>query len=239
MDAGRRSETDQAPGTDTPPLRIEVDDREPSEMVDILRGTEGVEIAVRRLKRGDYLVDGWILFERKRLDDFFASIKNGRLFSQACALAGGNCRAAIILEGGYGDIGASGMRREAVQGAIVSVSMMLGLPILRSLDMTETARLIVYTARQSVRAPRGAFYRHGYRPKGLRRRKLFVLQGLPGVGPERAARLLDHFGSLEAVFQAGEDELAQVRGIAYPTAKRIRNLIREIRSGYGGADSRP
>ena len=236
---GDRSAANEASGGAALVLRIEIDDREPAAMAEILRAADGVEVEIRRLRRGDYLVDGRILFERKRLDDFFASIKSGRLFSQACALAGGNCRAAIILEGGYGEIAASGMRRESVQGAIVSVSMMLGLPILRALDMSETARLIVYTARQSVRAPRGACYRHGYRPKGPRRRKLFVLQGLPGVGPERAARLLDHFGSLEAVFQADEQELAQVRGIAYPTARRIRGLIREMRSGYGGADSRP
>ncbi len=207
-------------------IRITIDDREPQEMATILAMNAEVDLSTRRLKVGDYLVDDNILFERKRLDDFFESIKSGRLFKQSCSLASSNFQSAIILEGGSRDASQSGMSRQSVQGAIVTVSMMLGLPILRSMDIEETAQLMIYTARQAARRPQGTFYRQGYRPKGERRRKLFVLQGLPGVGPERAARLLDHFGSLESVFIADYDELAQIKGIGYPTAKKIKDLVK-------------
>ncbi len=214
-------------------IRITIDDREPREMSDILAMNTDVDLCTMRLKIGDYLVDDKILFERKRLDDFFESIKSGRLFKQSCMLAGSNYRSAIILEGGWRDASQSRISRQSVQGAIVTVSMMLGLPILRSQNMKETAQLIMYTARQALRRPLGTFYRQGYRPKGERRRRLFVLQGLPGIGPERAARLLDHFGNLESIFTADYDDLAQVKGIGYPTAKKIKNILMETRIGYG------
>ena len=49
-----------------------------------------------------------------------------------------------------------------------------------------------------------------------------MLQGLPGVGPERVARLIDAFGSVEAVLMAGNDELRSVEGIGAATEGAIR-----------------
>ncbi len=94
--------------------------------------------------------------------------------------------------------------------------------MLRSRDAAETARLMVYTAEQLRRRAWGAVVRPGYRPKGRQKRRLFVLQGLPGVGPERAERLLAAFGSVEAVMAADAEDLAAVEGIGEKTAARIR-----------------
>jgi len=52
-----------------------------------------------------------------------------------------------------------------------------------------------------------------------------VLQGLPGVGPALAKRLLVHCGSVERVITADQDLLAQVRGIGPKKAQRIRNVV--------------
>lgn len=208
-------------------ISIVADDREPRDVCRHLRGMDGAEVSRKRLKLGDYLCDRQVLAERKAFPDFVASIKDGRLFRQACRLVSAKTRPVLILEGRPENSRRLGLRRDSIQGAIISLTVLLGLPLLRSLNAAETARLLVYTARQVRRQPHGAVYRQGYRPKGPRKRKLFVLQGLPGVGPGRAARLLDHFGSLEAVFFAEPDEIAAVKGIGYPTAKRIRTLVRE------------
>jgi ERCC4-type nuclease len=57
------------------------------------------------------------------------------------------------------------------------------------------------------------------------RRRLFVLQGLPGVGPALAQRLLAQLGSVERVMTAGAAELAVVRGIGSKKAARIREIV--------------
>ena len=67
--------------------------------------------------------------------------------------------------------------------------------------------------------------RPGYRPKAKRARQLFLLQGLPGVGPERAARLLERFGSVQAIMTASADDLATVDGIGERTAAKMRGAL--------------
>jgi ERCC4-type nuclease len=69
--------------------------------------------------------------------------------------------------------------------------------------------------------------RHGYRPKTKRKRQLFILQGLPGVGSERAERLLAMFGSVEAAISASSSELQTVDGIGKSIADKIRWAVSE------------
>ena len=52
-----------------------------------------------------------------------------------------------------------------------------------------------------------------------------MLQGLPGIGPERAARLLEVFGSVESVLTASSDELQAVEQIGATTADAIRWVV--------------
>ena len=211
-----------------PISRFVVDYREKDAgVLSALSGMDHVEVRIEHLPLGDYLVDDVFLFERKTLIDLTASIKDARLFKQACRLAGDPRRAAFILEGTTLDLGASRMRREAIQGALITITLMLGLPLLRSRDAAETARLMVYAARQARAWSTGALPRRTRRPKGKRRAQLQMLQGLPGVGPERAGRLLDAMGSVEAVLTASSDELIAVDGIGATTADAIRWVVSE------------
>jgi DNA excision repair protein ERCC-4 len=111
------------------------------------------------------------------------------------------------------------------QGAIITVSLVLGIPILRSRDPSETARLIVYAARQVESIAQGAVRRGGYRPREKERRQAFILQGLPGIGTHLAKRLLDTFGSVEAVILASSEELQSVDGIGQKSAEKIRWIL--------------
>lgn len=211
MDAGRTAE------------RIIADDRENAGgVIAALRGMDGVNVEVRRLTCGDFLVGDRFIVERKTLADFAASIVDGRVFRQASSMARSARRGVLLLEGSGADLNAVGVQREALQGALIHLSVFRGLAVLRAHDPEETARLLVYLGRQAAAWASGALPRPGYRPKGRRARQLFLLQGLPGVGPGRAARLLDRFGSVQAVANASETELGSVDGIGEGIASRIR-----------------
>ncbi len=215
-------------------IPVVVDDREQeSQVVSALAEIEGVELSVSRLASGDYLVNERLLFERKTLADLMQSIIDGRLFRQAIRLASADPAPVLLLEGTSYEAGSFGVSREAVQGALISISLVLGIPILRSLDSRETAWLMICADKQVQRNAKGAIQRPGYRPKGRRKRQLFILQGLPGIGSDRAELLLDAFGSLEKVFTAGYEELRQVKGIGQTTAKRIRDMVEEAPANYG------
>ena len=217
------------PGT----IQVIVDHREASSgVVEALNKTPGVTVTLESLSVGDYLIDDRLIIERKTLHDLVTSICEGRLFRQALRLAGSVFRPAILLEGSGSDLAGSGMHREAIQGALISVSLLMGVPILRSMNPTESARLMLYAAQQIRGNTSGALPRPGKRPKGKRRLQLYLLQGLPGIGPERARWLLESFGSVEAVMTASTDDLAKVRGIGSQTAEAIRWAVSEERQQY-------
>jgi len=217
-------------------VNVIVDDRERSGgVVQALRARTDLRFEVRRLDAGDYLVEDRVIVERKTLADFAISLIDGRLFSQATDLITQPVRAVIILEGTTADLQATGVRREALQGALITLGAFFGLPVLRSLDPEETVRLLMYLGRQSQRIASGGLPRPGCRPKGKHARQLFLLQGLPGVGPERAARLLERFGTVAGVVAASSDELANVDGLGDKTATKIRWALEEPAAGFGPA----
>jgi DNA excision repair protein ERCC-4 len=216
------------------PLRIIADDRERADgkVLAALAARDDVTVEVARIDVGDYRVERRVIVERKTAADFAASLIDGRLFQQAAALALAPERAVLLLEGRDQEWRDTGVRREALQGALITVGVFFGVAVLHSDAPEETARLLVYLGRQARQAARGGLPRPGYRPKGKRARQLFLLQGLPGVGPERAARLLERFGSVQAVVTASADALVTVDGIGEKTAAKMRWAVQEPAVGY-------
>lgn len=215
-------------------VRIVADDREAaSGVIDVLRARVDVAIEVNRLRIGDFLVEESFVIERKTLRDFAASVIDARWFKQSAAMAAGARCGVIVLEGPVAAASELGVSREALQGALITVSVFYGIAVLRAHDVAETARLLVYLGRQARRFANHALPRPGYRPKGRRARQLFVLQGLPGIGPERAEALLDYFGSVEKVAQASALDLAAIDGIGESTAEKIRWALEEQPGRHG------
>ncbi len=205
------------------PIEIIADDRErAAPVIEHLQSIADVVVTVKRLRLGDYLIDQRLLFERKSQSDLPASIVDGRLLSQSIRLAASQFRAVLVLEGSAAEQGGSGVSREAIQGALIAVSVVMGIPVLRSDGAEETARLILFAARQVRSAVSGGLPRHGWRPRGKRAVQLRILQGLPRVGPTRAERLLEAFGGVQAVLNAAPRELSAVRGIGASTVTKIR-----------------
>ena len=67
--------------------------------------------------------------------------------------------------------------------------------------------------------------RGGYRPKRLKTKQLYLLQGLPQVGPMLAKRLIEHFESVSNIINASIEELMEVEGIGTSVASTIREVL--------------
>lgn len=200
-------------------VRVVVDHRERSSEVYARLAVEPeVVVEVARLQVGDYIVDGALRVERKTFDDFQVSLVDGRLFGQANRLCRAVEPAAIILEG-CRSRRRTGVGRRQLQGALLVLSLVFDLPVFRARDAEETVWLLKAISRQARRrvAHRLAS-RHG-NPRDVQARRLHVLASCPGIGPGRAERLLEHFGSLARVFAASEADLLEVRGVGAKTAR--------------------
>lgn len=218
------------------PFRIQVDDRERwSPVLALLQQSPQFHVTISRLKLGDYLIDNHLLFERKTLTDLIASVLQGRLFKQALRLTQSPLRSAIILEGTGRNLAGSGVSWDSIQGALIAVSLFCGIPLLRARTPEETVRTILFAARQGQAYASGALPRPGWRPRGKRARQMFILQGLPYIGPERAKRLLSRFGSVEAIVKAGPAELRSVHGIGKQVVEKLRWAVEEPLHSYRGS----
>jgi len=182
------------------------------------------DIRLERLTVGDYEIDGGIVIERKTYADFAVSLVDGRLFPQAATLARCRHRPVLLLEGPKPSH-MPDIHRHALKGAVLSLAVMWRLPVLYARDPEDSLLILRFLAQQLARTDGGLLPRYDRKPKRFTSRQLYVLEGLPGVGPALAARLLAHFGSLERVITADERQLVQVRGVGGRKAQRIRHLV--------------
>lgn len=205
--------------------RLDVDHSEhQAALLDVVRRGGAFDVQMVRLPTGDYLIDDEVLIERKTIGDFAASLADGRLFPQVARLAHDPHRSILLIEG-PAPASVAAIHPRALEGALVSLAALWRLPVLHSTDPQHSARILQLLANQASKPRQHTLRRFDRKPKRLASRRLFVLQGLPGVGPALARRLLAHLGSVEGVITAEAAALTQVRGLGPKKAVRIRQLV--------------
>ena len=183
-------------------------------------------VQVTTLETGDYLINNELLIERKAGKDFAYSVLDQRIFRQARRLYRSPHQPLLLLEDHHQCVGRT-LSRQAWLGAIVTLNLVWGIPILYTATPAESAWLL---ARISAQRARISFARRR-RPAPPRTiqeqaRQEWFLTGLPFIGPKRARRLLTRFHSIQAITQATEQQLSEVPGIGPKAAKAIHTFFR-------------
>lgn len=213
------------------PLQVTIDDREPTTLEDEFRKTGNMIISRQRLATGDYLFDSDLLVERKTIPDFCHSIKDGRLFSQAKLLANSKVPVIFILEGKNRKFKDTDFSRQAIQSILISLSLAFRLPIIKTRNDQESVQVMLQCFKQLTkdRLDEQRFY-----PRRLKKKnplqiaqKVQILDGFPGIGVDRAERLLATFGSLHAVFTAEKEAMLNVPGLGEKTVDRFFEILRK------------
>ena len=115
--------------------------------------------------------------------------------------------------------------RQAVKGALLSVSLCWQIPIIFSSNENDKARTMIIAANQFLKETYPNYSRAG-NSKNRMKKSLNFLQGLPSVGPSLAKSLLEKFKTIENVILATEDELLEIEGLGKKKAKIIRDFLR-------------
>ena len=202
---------------------IVVDYREKgSKLVGLLENRFTVQC--KKLPYGDYQFNDFLTIERKTARDFLISIIDLRLFRQVANLKR-YCPASLLLI--EGDPYSTDLQfdHHAIRGALLSIQVAWQLPLHFSASVQESCDIMSDIARQAQTFSEGIPLRGGYRPRRIKSRQLYILQGLPGVGPKLAKRLLDTFHSVAAVMAATEAELQGVEGVGRSKAEDIRRVL--------------
>ncbi len=206
-------------------LIISVDYRErPSGLPDLLVDA-GFEVAIVKLPYCDYIINHGISIERKTGRDFAISIIDGRLFKQASWMRKRTNRPVFLLEGSPFHVDVD-IHKKAIKGAMLSIQVAWSIPIIYSRSMEETCNIFRTLATQQENQTERLELRHGFRSKRMISKRLYLLQGLPNIGPVMALRLIRHFKTVHRVMNASIDELTEVDGIGEDTADKIQEILR-------------
>ena len=213
-------------------LKIDFREQRSGIVGEIEKLTDQLTIEMDTLPTGDYKIGDKIIIERKTLSDFLTSIKNGRIFQQAYRIALSGKNGLIILEGDKSMVDSSLMSRKAVQGVLIHLEVFVGIPVIRSLNLQETAALLVdiFHQCQQQQLPRQKHIisgNPGIRINNKQRQKLFLLLNLPGIGTKKGLALLRFFSTIENILNATPADLTKVRGIGKKLADRIFTILHE------------
>ena len=206
-------------------LRIVADYREKASGIPELLIEREVEVEYRTLGSGDYFINNKVVVERKTKEDFVQSLVANRLFLQCQIMKRYNEYPLFIIEGDPFKT-KHNISEQAVKGAILSVLVAWQIPVLITECKEETVDMLIMAGYQTELA-KVPVVRSGYKPKRVRNRKLWFIQGLPEVGPLIALRLLEKHNSIERVINLSRDELIQIKGIGKRKAGQIYEFVRD------------
>jgi ERCC4-related helicase/ERCC4-type nuclease len=184
----------------------------------------GVQIKTSALTVADYQLSLDIGVERKSAQDFTSSIIDKRLYKQAQDLVENFSKPLIIIEGEnlYG----CGLHPNAIRGALVSLAVDFGIPIIPTRSPGDTAAMLHRLAvRECKKGQKDVPVQIGKKPLSIQEQQLFIIESLPNIGPVNARQLLKKFKSVKGVINASKEELTSVNGIGSITAQKIRDLV--------------
>jgi Fanconi anemia group M protein len=209
-------------------VEIVVDQRElDSSIAKDLSTRDGLVTRLETLAVGDYVLSDRVAVERKSAADFVDSMLDAdrSMFEQVGELSRAYARPVMIVEGtnlyGQRDIAPN-----AIRGALASLAVDFDVSVLRTEDEADTTELLATIAKREQETRDREVSVHGEKTTKTRaEQQEYVVSSIADIGPVTARTLLEHFGSVEAVMTAPEDDLLDVEGVGPVTAERIREVV--------------
>jgi ERCC4-type nuclease len=190
---------------------------------------DGFLIDVKQLAVGDYILTDEIGIEFKTKQDFVDSIVDGRLMTQAAALARTFIKPLIVVQGEEDLYSIRNVHPNSIIGAMSTIAVSFKIPVLFTRNEQETYQLFLSLAKKQTQK-----LEHNPRtlkPKEAKEEQEFIVSGLPGIGIGLAKDLLKHFKSIGNILSADEEELAKVDGIGKTKAKKIKEMLKKEYEG--------
>jgi len=205
-------------------LRIIVDERERKSGIPDLLKAVGLNLEMKTLPIGDYIVAPETVVERKSIRDLLSSVFDGRLFDQCSRLKEHFQNPIILMEGNVDEIEEIADNPLIFYGAISTVVIDFKIPIIPTPSAMHSAKLLVSMCSRKE-SPKGPYLKKIKKSTDLEKQQLSSLCSLPGVGEKFAVRMLEKFGTPLKVFTATTSELAKVEGLGEARAKKIKRIL--------------
>jgi len=207
-----------------PNPRIVIDDRERKSGIPELIKKIGINVEIKTLQVGDYIVSPETVVERKSIQDFMSSIFDGRLFDQCNRLKENFQFPIILLEGNVDEIEDIMENPFVFYGAMSTIVIDFKIPIIPTPNASDTAKLLVAMCSRKE-STNGHYLKKIKKSTDIEKQQLSVLSSLPGVGEKTAIRMLEKFGTPLQVLGASVTDLSKVSGLGNERAKKIKKML--------------
>ncbi len=206
-------------------MKIIVDQRERNlELINALH-ENGVEVEIKTIPVGDYILSDRICVERKTVSDFESSIINGRLFEQLDKLKQTYEFPLVLIEGNVSEFR---LNLNAIMGAVVSIYVEYRIQTLFCFDVFDTANTIKTIAEHEQRTEkRMPSLKGSARAYTNDEFKEYIIGNLPGIGPKLARMLLIKFKTIKNIANSSAAELEKVEKIGKKKSRRVHEIFTE------------
>ena len=175
-----------------------------------LQSTKDIELEIKHLKIGDYLIPGKpdTIIERKTFPDFISSMLSKRIHQQLKNMQKYKQKI-LIIEGKNQNPNISPNLEKAAKGFILSICLNHQIPIIQTSDYKETSQYLITLAKQQLKQPQKISL-HSRIPKNIKEQKQYIIESFPNIGPKTAENLLKHFKSIKNIINASTEELEKI-----------------------------
>jgi len=190
---------------------------------------QGFEVRVTALDAGDYLLSDRVAVERKTVDDFHASISDGRFFDQMGTLAS-LCEIPLLVI--YGDQYASRTRPEVFEGvlswALTSDDTPPNLRVIQKPDLLSVINLFIrIVKREQVEKKHYPSLKEAWKAETLQLQQLKVVSAFETIGVKSARKLLKARETIENIASSEERDLEPIIG-----SFRAKKVVRLSKAKY-------
>jgi len=200
----------------------EKDNKIVKELIDL-----GISVRTGQLTSADYLVSGVVGIELKKVPDFVSSLIDGRLIEQVKELKKNFEKAVLIIEGEEDIFAVRKVHANAIRGALASIVLGFGVPVLYTKDPQDTAGLLAVMAKREQQSDSKEISLHTNKPQSMKEQQEYLVSAMPSIGLGTAKLLLEHFGSVKVLVNASEDDIKEIKGIGDKTAERLIKLFKQ------------
>ncbi len=204
---------------------IIVDSREHSKDIIHALHDMGVAVTMQRLEVADYLLSGSIGVEFKTPKDFVDSIIDGRILEQAKKMVDAFPTPLIVIQGDQDLYAQRNIHPHAVQGMLSTLALSFRIPVLFTRTPEETAHIFYTIIKREQKGSLNDYLPKSADPTSAKERQERIIAMLPGIGPVLARRILRHFGTVQKVLEASEEELTKIENVGAAKASMIREFL--------------
>ena len=180
-----------------------------------------------------YVISKRLAIERRTGSSFLRGIMEKTLFTSAIYLREHFDIPILIVEGEV-NYEYTMFDPQAIRGALSSMMLQYGLNVLSTSNVEDTVQLIAMMARQEqIGIPEISLIpkRKAVNLPDMQRR---IIEMLPGCGMVMARELLQYFGSVKRIVNAGKDDFLGMRGIG---AKKAAEMYEVLNAEYEAVDT--